>query len=128
MLVRTLAATFLALIASTSDAGTGYKVTAKEGDKEVAYDVKFGGGKKFEQWTAFDPASKKFVYMQWPRGQAEPKPAPTIWDHRTGETVKLYKFPGVESPLPVIPSVEEMKVCPLTGDKKFKAVPTIAYD
>ena len=128
MRVRILAAALLALAASTAAAGTGYKVTAKQGDKEVTYDVTFGGGKRFEQWTAFDPASKKFVYMQWPRGQAEPKPAATIWDHRTGETVKLYKFPGVESPLPVIPSVEEMKVCPPTGDKKFKAVPTIAYD
>jgi hypothetical protein len=128
MRVRILAAALLALTASTSAAGTGYKVTAEQGDKTVTYEVKFGGGRMFEQWTAFDPASKKFVYLRWPRGQAEPKPAAAIWDHRTGETVKLYKFPGVESPLPVIPSVEAMKVCPLTGDKKFKAVPTLAYD
>ncbi len=128
MRIRILAAALLALTASTSHAGTGYKVTAKQGDEEVTYDAKFGGGRAFEQWTAFDPASKKFVYVQWPRGQAEPKPAAAIWNHRTGETVKLYKFPGVEGPLPVIPSVEEMKVCPMTGDKKFKAVPTFAYD
>jgi hypothetical protein len=128
MLIRILAVAILVLTASTSLAGTGYKVTSKQGDKEVTYDVKFGGGRRFEQWTAFDPASKKFVYVQWPRGEAEPKPAATIWDHRTGETVKLYKFPGVESPLPVIPSVEAMKICPLTGDKGFKAMPTFAYD
>ncbi|CAN5208661.1 hypothetical protein BH11PLA2_BH11PLA2_01910 [soil metagenome] len=128
MFVRILATALLALTASTSDAGTGYEITSKQGDKEVTYEVKFGGGKRFEQWTAFDPASKKFVYLRWPRGDAEPKPAATIWDHRTGETVKLYKFPSVESSLPVIPSVDEMKVCPMTGDKKFKAVPLLAYD
>jgi hypothetical protein len=128
MLVRTLAVAVVALTASISYAGTGYTVTAKQGEKEVTYEVKFGGGRRFEQWTAFDPASKQFVYLQWPRGAAEPKPAATVWDHRTGETLKLYKFPGVESPLPVIPSVEEMKVCPLTGDKAFKAVARLAYD
>lgn len=122
----TLAA--LSLLASAADAGTGYKVTAKKGDETVTYEVNFGGGRRFERWTAFDPAAKKFVYLDWKRGEPEPKPAAAIWDHRTGETVKLYKFPGVESPLPVIPSVEEMKVCPLTGDKVFKAVPVIAYD
>lgn len=122
------ALTTLPLLASAADAGTGYKVTAKKGDETVTYDVNFGGGRRFERWTAFDPASKKFVYLDWPRGEAEPKPAATIWDHRTGETVKLYKFPEVETPLPVIPSIEEMKVCPLTGDKAFKAVRLIAYD
>jgi hypothetical protein len=128
MRVQILAAAFLALTASISAAGTGYKVTAMQGDKEVTYEVKFGGGRAFERWTAFDPASKKFVYLDWKRGQAEPKPVATIWDHRTGETVKLYKFPGVEGPLTVIPSVEDMKVCPMTGDKKLKAVPVLAYD
>lgn len=121
-----LAALFL--LASAAGAGTGYKVTARKGDETVTYEVNFGGGRRFERWTAFDPAAKTFVYLDWMRGEPEPKPAATIWDHRTGETVKLYKFPGVDSPLPVIPSVEEMKVCPLTGDKAFKAERVIAYD
>ena len=128
MHVQLFTAALVGLSASISVAGTGYKVTAIQGDKEVTYEVKFGGGRAFERWTAFDPASKKFVYLDWKRGEADPKPAAAIWDHRTGETVKLYKFPGVEGPLPVIPSVEEMKACPLTGDRKFKAVPTLAYD
>ncbi len=128
MIVRILAAALVAVTASTSYAGTGYKVTAKKGEEVVNYEVNFGGGQRFEQWTAFDPASKKFVYLQWPRGQAEPKPAATVRDHRTGETLKLYKFPNVEGPLPAIPSVEAMRVCPLTGDKAFKAVEFLAYD
>lgn len=128
MRMAILALAALALLVSAADAGTGYKVTAKKGDETITYDVKFGGGRRFEQWTAFDPASKKFVYLDWTRGEAEPKPAAAVWDHRTGEAVKLYKFPGVDHPLPVIPSIEEMKVCPLTGDKAFKAVALIAYD
>ncbi len=128
MKVRILALAFLVLATASADAGTGYKVTAKDGDKDVTYTVNFGGGRRFERWTAFDPASKKFVYLDWTRGEAEPKPAATIWDHRTGETTKLYKFPGVDSPLPVIPSIEAMKVCPLTGDKKFKAERFLNYD
>lgn len=128
MPIRILAVAALVLTAASAEAGNVYKITAKKGDEEVTYTVKFGGGRKFEQWTAFDPASKKFVYLTWNRGEAEPKPAGTIWDHRTGETIKLYKFPGAESPLPVIPSVDAMKVCPLTGDKGFKTEKTIIYD
>ena len=80
------------------------------------------------QHTAYDPASKEFVYLKWMRGEAAPKPVASIWDHRTGETIALYKFPGVKSPLPVIPSIDAMKVCPKTGDKNFKHKATIAYD
>jgi len=100
---------------------TRYRITSHDGDKVVEYQVSFGGAKLFEQWTAFDPASKTFVYLSFTRGAEPPKPTATIWDHRTGETIPLYKFPDVEQPLPVIPSLGGMKVCPLTGDKKFKA-------
>ena len=109
----------LMLAAGTARAGSLYEITATDGDKPVTYQVKFGGAKRFEQWTAFDPSAKKFVYLTWNRGEAEPTPAATIWDHRTGETIMLYKFPGAEHPLPVIPSIKEMKVCPVTGDKEF---------
>jgi len=34
----------------------------------------------------------------------------------------------VKDPLPVIPSIEDMKVCPMTGDKKFEAKLTIIVD
>jgi hypothetical protein len=51
------------------------------------------------------------------RDGAAPEPAGRIWDYRTGETIPLYKFPDVSQPLPVIPSIEAMKTCPLTGDK-----------
>jgi hypothetical protein len=44
-----------------------------------------------------------------------------LWNHRTGETIPLYHFPDAQNPLPVIPSIEAMKVCPLTNDKNFKA-------
>jgi hypothetical protein len=42
--------------------------------------------------------------------------------------IRLYKFPGVDQPLPAIPGIEHLKVCPFTGDKKFKAVRFVAYD
>lgn len=118
-----------ALVAcSAASAGTIYKIHAKSGDKDVTYEVRFGGGRINDHMTAFDPKSKKFVYLRWPRKGAAPVPAGEIFDHRTGETVKLYKFPGVESPLPAIPSVADMKVCPVTGDKAFKAERHIIID
>ena len=126
MLVRTLL--LIGLASGAARAGDGYEVTATAGGKEVRYKVNFGGGRRFDQWTAFDPSAKTFVYLKWPRGQAAPEPAATIWDHRTGETVRLYKFPGAEHPLPVIPSMEAMKVCPVTGDKAFAAKLVVAYD
>src|SRR5262245_13748184 len=107
------------LLAASAPAGTIYEVTASSGTEKTTYLVKFGGGKAVSQWTAFDPKSKKFVYLTWGRNDPAPEPAATIWDHRIGETVKLYKFPNVEQPIPVIPSIQDMKVCPLTGDKDF---------
>jgi hypothetical protein len=109
-------------------AGQVYRVTAMQGGKPTTCEVKFGGGKLFEMWTAFDPASKSFAYLTWPRARGEPKPAGSIWDHRTGDTIKLYNFPGVKQPLPVIRSIEDLKVWPLTGDKAFNVTATSVYD
>lgn len=126
MIVRTLL--LLGLASGAARAGDGYEVTAAKDGQEVRYKVNFGGGRRFDQWTAFDPATKTFVYLRWTRGQPAPEPAASVWDHRTGETVKLYTFPGADHPLPVIPSMDAMKVCPLTGDAKFTAKRTVAYD
>lgn len=106
---------------SPGTAANVYQVTSKDGDKTVTYEVTFAGGRAFDQMTAFDPETKKFVYLQWKRTDEKPAPAMKVWDHRTGETILLYKFPDAKNPLPAIPSVDAMKVCPLTGDKNFKA-------
>ena len=117
------------LMVGTAYAGRIYEVTATGGKEKVTYRVKFGGGKALMQWTAFDPKSKKFVNLTWDRkNDPAPQPAAMIWDHRTGETVKLYKFPNVEHPLPVIPSIEDMKACPVTGDKNFSFKKVGNYD
>lgn len=128
MLRLTLLLLFNVLLAGPVIAGTGYEVTSKKGDKTITYNVKFGGGKLFGQHTAFDPVSKSFVYLSWRRNVEAPKPVASIWDHETGRTIKLYKFPDVKLPLPVIPSIKAMKVCPMTGDHNFKAKPVLAYD
>ena len=111
-------------------AGEVYKVTSPDGNgkKVVTYEVKFGGGKLFEQFTAFDPASKKFLYLDWKRDGAKPEPAGSIWDYKTGATILLYKFPGVAQPLPIIPSIDDLKICPMTGNKIISKEETIIYD
>ena len=98
-----------------------YKVTSQDGDKTVSYEVRFGGSKLMDQFTAFDPETKKFVYLRWKRSDEKPAPVMKVWDHRTGETILLYRFSDAKNPLPEIPSIDAMKVCPLTGDKNFKA-------
>jgi hypothetical protein len=129
MIVRFASAfLFAGLAVTAASAGTIYEVTAKQGGDTVTYKVKFGGAKLVEQWTAYDPASKRFVYLTWKRGEAAPVPAATIWDHKTGETVKLYRFPDVANPLPVIPTIQDMKVCPVTGDKAFSSKRVGNYD
>lgn len=114
--------------ASAADAGNVYRVTSRKEGKTVTYEVRFGGGRLMDQATAFDPESRKFVYLQWERDGRKPAPAMRMWDHRTGATVSLYRFPGAKHPLPVIPSIEAMKVCPLTGDKDFKAKLHMIFD
>jgi hypothetical protein len=106
---------------SSASAGNIYQVTSQDGEKTITYEVRFGGGKLMDQFTAFDPETKKFVYLLWDRKGKPPSPAMKIWDHRTGETISLYDFPNAKNPLPVIPSIDAMKVCPLTNDKHFKA-------
>lgn len=106
---------------SSASAGNVYQVTSRDGEKTITYEVRFGGGRLMDQLTAFDPETKKFVYLQWKRSGEKPAPAMKVWDHRTGETIPLYRFPDARNPLPVIPSIKAMKVCPITGDKDFKA-------
>jgi hypothetical protein len=123
-----IAAAVLASASSLASAGTEYRITSKDGEKTITYVVQFGGGRRFERFTAFDPKSKKFVYLDFDLDGKGPTPAGTIWDHRTGETIKLFKFPKVNQPLPLIPSIEDMKVCPITGDKHFKSERFRIYD
>jgi hypothetical protein len=118
----------LFVVAPCCHGGVVYRITAADGAKDVTYEVKFGGGRKFEQFTAYDPASKKFVYLQWKRDGDKPAPAGAIWDHNSGATLALYRFPGVAQPLPVIPSIDDLKICPKTGSKKLTKQKHIIYD
>jgi hypothetical protein len=128
MFYRIIAILTLMFATSVSYAGTSYEVISKVDDEITSYMVIFGGGRRFKQHTAFDPASKKFVYMQWARDKEDPKPIAKIWDHETGKITELYQFPGVKNPLPIIPSIQDMKVCPVTGSTDFEAIPRIAID
>ena len=130
MLYRVLLFVFMGLVISTSLASAGniYKITSQDGEKTITYEVRFGGGRLMDQFTAFDPETKKFVYLQWDRKGKPPAPAMKVWDHRTGATILLYRFPDVKNALPVIPSIDAMKVCPLTNDKNFKAKLHIIVD
>lgn len=119
---------FSSVICSSIHAGEQFEITSFDGEKHITYTVKFGGGKALEQLTAFDPISREFVYLTWRRGDEAPEPVGEIWDHETGKSRKLYRFPNVEHPLTVIPSMESMKVCPMTGDREFKSKRTIIYD
>src|SRR5438067_6648080 len=93
----------LAVVADAT-AGARWRITSRQGEQEMTYTVNFGGGKSFGRYTAFDPETKKFVYLDWQTSEEAPKPAAVIYDHRTGETVSLYKFPGAANPLPRIPT------------------------
>ena len=128
MFYKMIALLTLMFVTNVSYAGTSYEVISKVDDKTTSYMVTFGGGFRFKQHTAFDPASKKFVYLQWGRGKEDPKPVAKIWDHETGKITELYQFPGVKNPLPIIPSIKAMKVCPVTGSKDFEAIARIAID
>jgi hypothetical protein len=130
MLYRVRLVVFVGLLTSTSLASAGniYKVTSQDGEKTITYEIRFGGGRLMDQYTAFDPETKKFVYLQWERKGKPPTPAMKIWDHRTGETILLYDFPNAKNALPVIPSIDAMKVCPFTNDKNFKAKLHIIVD
>jgi hypothetical protein len=110
------------LSAMFAAAGETFEITSTDGKKTIKYEVTFGGGFDHEVWTAFCPRSQKFVRVGWLRGKEKPpQVAATIWDHQTGRTINLYRFPGCPDPLPVIDSIQAMKVCPFTGDKNFKA-------
>lgn len=119
---------FSVLSAVSVWAGDGYEVTAQQGGKQITYTVYFGGGQKFDQYTAFDPKSKTFVYLSWERTAKPPQPVKMVWDKDKKEKIPLYKFPNVKEPLPIIPSIEAMKVCPITGDKNFKVKLAVIVD
>ncbi len=111
-----------------SFAGTIYEVSVKNEGKTKTYNVQFGGNELVEQWTAFDPESKAFVSLKFPRLGAKPEPVAAIWDSDTGETIRLYRFENAKHPLPRIESIRQLKVCPFTGSKDLKATPIIEVD
>lgn len=109
-------------------AGTGYKVTVVVDGEEVSYHVRFGGGMTFNMMTAYDPISGEFVYLNWKYDEEDPAPVAKIWDHVSGRFIPLFKFPGVEQPLPVIPSIRSLQVCPKTRSKDLRIETTWTYD
>lgn len=109
-------------------AGDIFEVTVKNNGEPKTFNVQFGGGEQFEQWTAFDPESKAFVYLDFPRLGEKPTPVATIWQSQTGETIPLYQFKNAKHPLPRIESMAQLKVCPFTGSKDLKAVRIIVVD
>jgi hypothetical protein len=123
-----LVITCLMLFSAALRAGEGHEVTSTDGKTTKTYMVRFGGGKLNEMATAFDPASQKFVYLHWKRDTPMPKPTGSIWLAATGETIPLFKFPDVETPLPVIATVKDLKVCPFTGDKNLKTELKMFFD
>jgi hypothetical protein len=127
---RTLLTLALAFAACALPAVAGdiVEITSTDGKKSVTYEVKFGGGKSTGQLTALCPREKKFVYLTWELGGKRPEPVSSFWDSKTGETVRLYRFPGCPDPLPAIGGVEDLRVCPFTGDKNFKKRKVGNYD
>lgn len=109
----------LFFFSSNAMAADAYRITSRDGDKEVTYEVIFGAIRMGDQYTAFDPETKSFVYLMWKHTEEAPKPVMTIWNHRDGSLQELYQFPDARHPLPVIPNISAMKVCPITGDKAF---------
>ena len=128
MLMRLMMTIFFLIVSSHVFAGTGYEVTVETDEETKSYMVIFGGGRLFAQHTGFDPETKKFVYLRLSRAEEPPKPVAKIWNHDTGEIIQLFKFPQAKNPLPVIPSIKAMKVCPFTGSKELKAIPRLAID
>lgn len=101
--------------------GEIYEVTSTDGKRTVKYELWFGGGKDVQTLTAFNPQTKKFVRWHIDRSKGEQaKIVAQIWDYKTCRTIDLYRFPGVENPLPIIPLIDDLKICPITGDKNLK--------
>ncbi len=124
-----VACVVVVLFWTRATAGEIYTVTSTGGGKTITYDVQMGRGKIHGCKTAFCPHQKKFVYLMWEIDrEPEPKPVSSFWDHRTGETIYLYKFPDCPDPLPVIERIEDLKVCPFTGDKNLKVKQTGNWD
>src|SRR5262245_25108784 len=108
--MRTVTSLLLLLLSVTfTAAGETFEITSTDGKKTLKYQVTFGGGLDHDLWTAFCPKSQKFVRVGWLRGKEKSPPvAATIWDHQTGRTINLYRFPGCPDPLPVIDSIKDM--------------------
>jgi hypothetical protein len=117
-----LSSLVIVLGVSTALTGEIYEATGTDGKTTVKHELWFGGGKNgLQVLNAFDPQTKKIVRMEIDRSKGEKaKVAAQIWDYKTGRTIDLYKFPGSAHPLPLIPSIEEFRICPITGDTKLK--------
>jgi len=109
----------LVTIVGLSYSGEFYLITSSDGN--TSYKLRFGSGKAGgSSLNGFDPVTKKLVVIHLKPGEAKPKPVAKIWDHKTGKTIPLYKFPDVEQPLPVIESIKDLTFFPFTDSKDFE--------
>jgi hypothetical protein len=67
MLCRMIFFVLVGLLIGTSPASAGniYKVTSQDGEKTITYEVRFGGRRLMDQFTAFNPETKKFVHLRF---------------------------------------------------------------
>lgn len=121
-------------------AGSGYRLNCPEEACEYEGMVTFGGGRMFEQKTAYCCACKKFVYLRWSRGgrpgfdgkvKLKPEPLGQVWDSATGRVLTLYACPECQAPAAEIPTRKDLKVCPQCNKGHFdleNARPAVAID
>ena len=103
------------LLTGVAWAGMGYTMKCKACKFEQS--VIFGGGRMFNQVTAWCDPCGKFVYLRWKRSEAEPKPLATIWDAETGRKLTTYACPDCGKPATMVD--ENMKFCPKCGKAEF---------
>jgi hypothetical protein len=91
-------------------AGKAYELICKSCGYKA--EVRFGGGKQFDQLTGFCVQCGDFVYIRWGRNEKKPEPLGRVWNPATGESSPVYACPECGRPFLAISSIHDMKHCP----------------
>jgi hypothetical protein len=105
--------------------------------------VIIGGGRMSKRMMGYCRACKKFVSLNWTRGNIPPrmktrvkvKPHPIplgeVWDAQTGKILTIHACPTCKGPFLEIKKFDELKHCPACNKPHFavdKSKPRLAID
>ncbi len=112
----------------SAEAGTRYDVTCGAPKCGFSTTIDLGGGRLFEQESAWCRRCGKTVSTTWKRDSKRGTSFAQFWDALTGRERKMFDCPGCGSLVVAMEEAQDFKHCPKCGKPSLKHKVAIMFD